>query len=177
MELRCDEADSALVARARSGDAAAFSALIERHYMTIYRVAYKWCGERTTAEDIAQDVCVKLAAALRSFDGRAAFTSWLYRVTLNVVRDHQRGAKRRQARHQALAEITPTSAPADQEANTTIAQIWRLVDCLPHKQRDAVMLVFGEDMSHAQAAEVLGCKESTASWYVHRAKKTLKGLL
>ena len=85
--LRQPVSDETLVARARGGDRKAFSELIERHYDFIHRTACKWLGRRQDAEDIAQEVCVKLSTAIQSFDGRAAFTSWLYRVTLNVVRD------------------------------------------------------------------------------------------
>ena len=48
---------------------------------------------------------------------------------------------------------------------------------LPEKQREAIMLVYAEDMNHADAAEIMGCKEATVSWHIHEAKKTLRGLL
>ena len=88
-------ADETLIARALGGDRRAFGQLVERHYDFIFRTACKWCGKVSDAEDVAQDVCVKLASILKSFDGRSAFTSWLYRVTLNAVRDMQRARSRR----------------------------------------------------------------------------------
>ena len=66
----------ALVVRAQNGDPEAFGELIEDHYDLIYRTAWKWCGNRADAEDIAQDVCVKLGQAIAGFDGRSAFSSW-----------------------------------------------------------------------------------------------------
>lgn len=167
----------ALVTRAQNGDAEAFGALIGEHYDLIHRTAWKWCGNRADAEDIAQDVCVKLGSALAGFDGRSAFSSWVYRITLNAVRDMQRAGKRRGRHVDAYAEVTPGDQPADQEEAATGRQLWAAVRALPDKQRDAVLLVYAEELSHAAAAEIMGIREATVSWHVHEARKTLRGLL
>ncbi len=169
--------DGALVARARGGDRAAFGQLVERHYDFIFRTACKWSGKRSDAEDIAQDVCVKLASVLSSFDGRSAFTSWLYRVTLNAVRDMQRAGNRRTRNNDRFSEVHPEDAPPEQEEAATARELWAAVRTLPEKQRDAVLLVYAEDMNHAQAGEIMGCRETTVSWHIHEARKTLRGLL
>jgi RNA polymerase sigma factor (sigma-70 family) len=169
--------DYDLAQRAVSGDRAAFSELLVRHYDFIYRTAYKWCGQQSDAEDIAQDVCVKLAGALKGFDGRSALRSWLYRITLNALRDTQRAGARQSNRHTALAHISATEAPPEQEDAATQSELWRAVRDLPQKQRDAVLLIYAEDLTHREAASIMDVKESTVSWYVHEAKKTLKGLL
>ena len=175
--LRPAESDATLVARAVSGDRMAFSELVERHYDFIYRTACKWLGRRQDAEDIAQDVCIKLATAIRSFDGRSAFTSWLYRVTLNAVRDSQRANTRRGRHHDRVAEVHPEEALPEQEDSATAKELWAAVRALPNQQRDAVLLVYAEEMSHARAGAIMGCKEATVSWHIHEAKKTLRGLL
>lgn len=167
----------ALVVRAQSGDAEAFGELIEDHYDLIYRTAWKWCGNRSDAEDIAQDVCVKLGGAIASFDGRSAFSSWVYRITLNAVRDLQRAGNRRGKHANDLANLTATDQPADQEDAATSRQLWAAVRQLPEKQRDAVLLVYAEELSHAAAADIMGIKEATVSFHVHEARKTLRGLL
>ncbi len=169
--------DLALVQRAKDGDRLAFSQLVEKHYDFIFRTACKWTGKKSDAEDIAQEVCIKLATAIQSFDGRSAFTSWLYRVTLNMVRDMQRSTTRRGKNVDAYALIHPEDDPGGQEEATTAREIWTAVGALPEKQREAVMLVYAEDMNHADAAEIMGCKEATVSWHIHEAKKTLRGLL
>ncbi|RUT34725.1 RNA polymerase sigma factor [Arsenicitalea aurantiaca] len=166
-----------LLARARAGDRAAFTRLLELHYDLIFRTACKWSGRRSDAEDIAQDVCIKLATAIHSFDGRSTFTSWLYRVTLNAVRDMQRSSARHSRRAAALAAETEDAFPAEQEAAAEAHALWAVVRRLPDKQRDAVLLVYAEDLSHAEAATIMGCKEATVSWHIHEAKKTLRGLL
>jgi RNA polymerase sigma factor (sigma-70 family) len=176
-ELRQPETDATLVAQAIGGDRRAFAVLIERHYDFIYRTACKWLGRRQDAEDIAQEVCIKLASVLRSFDGRSAFTSWLYRVTLNQVRDTQRSATRRGRYHDRLAEVHPEDEPPQQEDATAARELWAAVQLLPPQQREAVMLVYAEEKSHAEAGQIMGCKEATVSWHIHEAKKTLRGLL
>jgi RNA polymerase sigma factor (sigma-70 family) len=167
----------ALLVRARNGDAEAFGELIEDHYDLVYRTAWKWCGNRHDAEDIAQEVCIKLGQAIGGFDGRSAFASWIYRITLNAVRDMQRAGKRRGRHAEAYAKIAPDEHPADQEAATTNGQLWDAVRRLPEKQRDAVLLVYAEELSHAAAAQIMGIKEATISFHVHEARKTLRGLL
>ena len=167
----------ALVVRAQNGDAEAFAELIEDHYGLIHRTAWKWCGNRDDAEDIAQDVCVKLGRAIAGFDGRSAFSSWVYRITLNAVRDMQRAGKRRGRYADAYAEVSPEDQPAEQEEAATSSQLWAAVRRLPEKQRDAVLLVYAEELSHAAAAEIMGIRETTVSFHVHEARKTLRGLL
>ena len=169
--------DEALVAQAKAGDRAAFGRLVERHYDFIFRTACKWSGKRSDAEDIAQDVCVKLATVLRSFDGRSAFSSWLYKVTLNAVRDMQRARSRRGRKAERYAEVAPDEVLPDQEDAAAAHQLWAAVRRLPDQQRDAVLLVYGEELNHAQAGEIMGCRETTVSWHIHEAKKTLRGLL
>jgi len=175
--LQVEVADDVLVARAKAGDRTAFGELVERHYDFIFRTACKWSGKRSDAEDIAQDVCVKLASVLGSFDGRSAFSSWLYRVTLNAVRDMQRARSRRGRHIDRFAEVSPEEAPPEQEESATAKELWTAVRALPEKQRDAVLLVYAEDLNHAQAGEIMGCRETTVSWHIHEAKKTLRGLL
>ena len=75
---------------AAKGDGDAFRALLERHYDRVFRIALRFSGRREDAEDVAQDVCMSLPAKLKSFRGDAGFTTWLYRVVVNWVRDVQR---------------------------------------------------------------------------------------
>lgn len=166
-----------LVRQAKSGDIAAFERLVALHYRFIYKTAFRWLGHKSDAEDVAQSVCLRLADGLSSFDGRSKFTSWLYRVTLNAVRDLQRTHQRRGVQVNALAAMAREDSEPDQEDGLRVNDIWRIVRQLPEKQRDAVLLVFGEEMSQAEAATVMGCKEVTVSWHIHNARKSLRDLL
>jgi RNA polymerase sigma factor (sigma-70 family) len=169
--------DNILVNRAKAGDRLAFAQLLEEHYDFVFRTACKWSGRKSDAEDIAQEVCIKLATAIQSFDGRSKFSSWLYRVTVNMVRDMQRSSSRRSKTVDAFSLVHPEDDPGSQEESATAKELWRAVSELPEKQREAIMLVYAEDMNHADAAEIMGCKEATVSWHIHEAKKTLRGLL
>jgi RNA polymerase sigma-70 factor (ECF subfamily) len=169
--------DQALAEKAAGGCRASFAALIERHYDRIYRLAWRMCGSRSHAEDIAQDVCVKLATAIGSFRGEAAFPTWLWRITVTTASDGLRAANKitvlEPSRMMALADAAPDRAPSPEDA-VIGAELWNAVRALPDQQRDAVLLVYGEDLSHAEAAGIMGCREKTVSWHLHEAKKRLK---
>lgn len=145
--------------------------------MTIYKSAYKWCGRREDAEDITQDVCVKLPKKLGSFKGDAAFTSWLYRLTINAAKDYYRTTAKAQTCELPFAEgfDAPSAEVAADEA-LAARQAMAKIHALPEPIRDAVLLVHAEGMSHKQAADILECAETTISWRIHKARKVLKGL-
>lgn len=166
-----------LIRRVKAGDAQAFERLISEHYRFIYKTAFRWLGHRSDAEDVTQSVCMRLADALTRFDGRSKFTSWLYSVTLNAVRDLQRSQKRHGKHIDAVSAVAREEIDPDQEDLLRVNDIWRIVRQLPEKQRDAVLLVFGEQLSQAEAAVIMGCKEVTVSWHIHNARKSLKDLL
>lgn len=174
-----DTGDHALASSAAAGDEDAFAALIERHYDRFHRLAWRWCGNRAEAEDVAQDVCVKLAHAIRDWRGEAQFATWATRIVYTTAMDRLRARQRLRlvepSKLTALVE-TSTEPPRDPdaEANVLNGELWDEVRRLPVQQRDAVLLVYGEDMSHAAAAQVMGCTEKTVSWHLHEARKRLK---
>ena len=170
--------DEELVSGAIQGDRAAFAALLTRHYDMMFRVAWKWCGNQTDAEDIAQDVAIRLGQSIRSFSGDARFSSWLYRVVLNAVRDFQRKRQAETRKEVAyLAEPTRPDVQAAEAPDDPADALWQAVRKLPQKQREAVTLVYGEGLSHKQACEIMECAESTVSFHIHEAKKELKRLM
>jgi RNA polymerase sigma-70 factor (ECF subfamily) len=166
-----------LIRQVKAGDTQAFERLISEHYRFIYKTAFRWLGHKSDAEDVTQSVCMRLADALMSFDGRSKFTSWLYSVTLNAVRDLQRSHQRQGRQVDAASAMARVESQPEQEDQLRVNDIWRIVRQLPEKQRDAVLLVFGEQLSQAEAAIVMGCKEVTVSWHIHNARKSLKDLL
>lgn len=166
--------DSALVEKAKAGDKAAFSVLIERHYGLIFRTSWKWCGVRADAEDITQNVCIKLATALHSYRGEAAFTSWLYRITLNTAKDYVKMQPSRRGREVADEQLERFASDAPSvEASLISRCLYTCIAALPEKLRLAVLLVCAEGLSHAQAGEILKCKEGTVSWRLSEARKQL----
>lgn len=170
--------DAELARNAAGGDRASFSALVERHYGFIFRLAFRLTGHRADAEDVAQEVCARLGGAIRSYRGGSAFTTWLYAIVLNAVRDLSRRSAREAARAEAWgvhALVAGEAAP--EEPDDPAEALWEAVRGLPPKQREAVTLVYGEEMSHAEAADLMGCSEATVSWHIHEAKKRLKQMV
>lgn len=166
-----------LIEKAQKGDRAAFSQLLDLHYDFVRSVAWRWCGRTCDVDDVAQDVCIRLAKSIDRFRGEGQFKTWLYTLTLNVARDHLRkkGRETRNLKSWASDPTTPTHHVGNED--NRLEEIWTAVRTLPPKQSDAVLLVYAEGLSHAQAAEVLNCSESTVSWQVHEAKKRLKQML
>jgi len=172
-------ADHDLIGRARDGDREAFGRLVEKHYDFVYRVAWRWAGNRADAEDIAQDVCVRLGRAIRSYRGGGAFTTWLYAMTLNAARDLRRRTARENVKTEAFGvHALVSGGEVQEEAPDDPAELlWAAVRALPDKQREAVLLVYGEGLSHAAAADAMACAEATVSWHIHEAKKRLKHMM
>jgi RNA polymerase sigma-70 factor (ECF subfamily) len=163
--------DIALARDACAGSRAAFETLVTRHYDRMYRFACQWCGDRIAAQDIVQEAAIKLARVICSFEGRSSFTSWLYRLVINCGIDWQRGQKRHVSGGDAEALAVAAEGSADEALYAK--QVLARVDALPEKERMALLLVFGQGLSHAEAAMAMEVKESTVSWYIHEARKKL----
>jgi RNA polymerase sigma-70 factor (ECF subfamily) len=173
-----EERDETLAMRAAQGCRASFALLLDRHYDRIYRLAWRWTGSRMAGEDIAQDVAVKLARAIRAFRGDAAFTTWLHRIAYTTTVDFLRANQRSVSVDPSeIVRLIDSVAEVRPDAENVGVDLWTAVRSLPDQQRDAVLLVYGEDLSHAEAATVMGCSENTVSWHVHEARKRLKILL
>jgi RNA polymerase sigma-70 factor, ECF subfamily len=167
--------DGRLAERAAAGDRAAFALLAGRHYDRVHALAWRWTGNPTAAEDIAQEVMIKIAKAIATFRGECAFRTWVYRIAYTTAMDVRRASR-----------VVVTLAPADMDALREVddsrtpehdamdRDLWNAVRALPDQQRDAVLLIYAEDLSHAEAAQVMGCSEKTVSWHVHEARKRLK---
>lgn len=163
--------DEALIRAAQAGDAEAFEQLLERHYDTIYRFAYKWCGDRADAEDVTQQACLKLARALKSYRFESAFTSWLYRVVINCAKDWART----EGRHVSVPEDDLVEeSRGDRNPVEHLTYLWQLLhklDSLPEGLKETLLLVHGEGLTHGEAARVLEVKDSTVSWRLHEFRK------
>jgi len=168
--------DEELAARARNGDEAAFGQVLERHYDRLYRIAYRFFGSAVEAEDVAQDICMALAARIRTFRGDSRFSTWLYAVALNACRDHARRQTSRMKLQGSFAAFAEQRSADWADSDERARWLYRAVDKLDPALKETALLVLAEDMSHAEAGEVLGVKENTISWRMHEAKKRLKAM-
>ena len=157
-----------MIKRAQAGDRRAFETLLQEYYDVMFRMAFKWCDNRADAEDVTQNACIKLARVIGSFRFESAFTSWLYRLVINTAIDWQ---KANHKKHSLLSNSLPggPDAEKDMQHKEALAQVL----ALPEKEKTALLLVFSEGMTHAEAAAVMDVKESTVSWYIHEARKKL----
>jgi RNA polymerase sigma-70 factor (ECF subfamily) len=165
--------EEALIRRAQNGDARAFEELLGAYYGTLYKFAYKWCGNREDAEDVTQQACLKLARSIDQFRFDAAFTSWLYRLVINCAKDWSK-RQQRHAHREDIDESMQISSESDSAENRLLAwQVLVKLDSFPDGIKETLLLVHAEGLTHGEAAKILGVKESTVSWRLHEARKTL----
>lgn len=170
--------DAAWVAQSRNGDSAAFAALIRSHQAMIHSLTYRMTGSQADSQDLAQETFIRAHQQLDSYRGTSKFSSWLYRIAVNVCLDWRRREARR-ARllnrcTQAAAEPIGTCASAEEELSGRVqAALMELAD----EQRAAIVLTVYGGHSHAEAGKILGCSETTVSWRIFIARRKLKKLL
>lgn len=159
-------------------DDAALSALYERHRGFTLRVAWGVLNEDAAAEDVAQDVFLRLGDGRLKAKPRARFTTWLYAVTINCAREHAR--RRRKLWGDADAETALAATPdarSDPARVETLADLGRALSALPLRQREVVVLRFLEGLDTAETAEVLGCRPGAVKAHLHRAAAKLRTVL
>ena len=174
--MRMETDDESLAQAAAFGDRQAFAALLARHYDRIHGLAWRLTGQRAEAQDLTQDICAALPAKLTAFRAEARFTTWLYRVVVNAAHDR----RRRQATHARAAEGWGDweKARQDEIAKEAAALDWltAAMQRLSPELRDTVALVLGEELTQAQAGEVLGVSEGTVAWRMSDVKKRLRAM-
>lgn len=174
-KMRMEPSDQRLAKQAATGDGDAFATLLARHYDRVFGLAFRMTGSRAGAEDLTQDICAALPTKLANFDGRARFTTWLYRVVVNAAHDR----RRRHASHAKAADGWGDWELARQAANAEVAEqidwLTHAMRALPDDLRDTLALIL-DDMTHAEAGEVLNISQGTVSWRISEAKKRLKEL-
>jgi RNA polymerase sigma-70 factor (ECF subfamily) len=173
MTDRGDAPDTELVAAAVEGDCDAFEALLRRHYDRIHGLAWQLTGSRSDADDIAQDVCCILVEKIGSFRGEAKFTTWLCGVIVNACRDLRRRRRSFSGLTDRLAVWTGLAAAPDGRDLYDAIWVESAIARLKPALRDAAVLVGGQQLSHKEAADLLGVAESTISWRMHEVRRLL----
>ena len=166
--------ETELINRASRGDADAFEALVNTYYEVMFKMAYKWCGNRRDAEDITQESCMKLARGIGSYKGGSKFTSWLYVLVINTAKDWYKSQNRHPEGTELLESIVADSDNAEEKLYTR--QVLNEVNKLPEAEKESLLLVMGQGLSHKEAADLSGVKESTISWRIHEARKKLEAI-
>jgi RNA polymerase sigma-70 factor, ECF subfamily len=185
-----EPSDEELCRRIAARDADAFELMVERHQARAYRLAASILGNPADARDVSQDAFIRLYEAAGRFDGRSRFSTWFYRILVNLCIDHQR-------RNRWWRRITPLAGPGagdpdepgvdppsedagpESEAmlKQSISRLRPALEKLSPQQRAAVLLQTQEGFTSREIGEVLKCSEATARVHVHRAIAQLRKLL
>jgi RNA polymerase sigma-70 factor (ECF subfamily) len=173
--------------RAKHGDRDAFGRLVKRHQRRVYAAALHILGNHSDADDATQETFVRAFRGLSTFDGRADFFTWLYRITVNTALNAMRSDKRGSALHQksgteaahvggrpeALGQTAQT--PAQHALQTgEVARVLDAVAQLSPALRVTLVLATIEELPHKQIAEILEIPEGTVAWRVNEARRLLK---
>jgi len=170
--------DRSLIKKCQCGNKQAFEDLLNLHYDTIYRFAYRWCHDQHNAQDITQQVCIKLAKSIHQFSFKSSFTSWLYTLVINTAKDFYKSPNQFNYREQSIDQTLDSQITHKQDDNNLqrlyAQQILEHINTLDNTLKDTLVLVYGQGLSHKSAADLLNVKESTVSWRIHEVRKQLK---
>jgi len=170
--------DAAVVRRAAAGARPAFAELVRRHQGKVRGLLLRLCGDRTLADDLAQEVFLRAYRGLCGFEGRASFGTWLYRISYNAYLNHSTRVRK----YSALPDgyDSATAAPEDalspprsdlrRDLDGAVAQ-------LPERYRGVVVLYYMQDLSYPEIAEILELPLGTVKTHLHRAKRLLRARL
>jgi RNA polymerase sigma-70 factor (ECF subfamily) len=173
--------------RARHGDREAFGRLVRRHQRRVYAAALHILGNHSDADDATQEAFVRAYRSLATFDGRADFFTWLYRIAVNTALNALRSGKRGAAlAHRGGAEAAHIGGrpealgqavldPGQQAQHTgEVARVLEAVAQLSPALRVTIVLATIEELPHKQIAELLEIPEGTVAWRVNEARRLLK---
>jgi RNA polymerase sigma-70 factor (ECF subfamily) len=140
----------------------------------IHSLCYRMTGSLAEAEDLAQETFIQAYQHLSGFRAESRFSSWLYRIAVNQCLNWKKRKERQDRLHKEWSEQDRDSAGED---NGCSARIQEALMKLKPKQRAAIVLTTYDGLTHAEAARVLGCSETTVSWRLFAARRKLKRLL
>jgi RNA polymerase sigma-70 factor, ECF subfamily len=176
--------DTQLMIRVQGDDVSSFTALLNRNRTLVVNYLSRVVANRGIAEELAQDVFVRVYRSRQTYEPTAKFSTWLYRITTNVALNYFRGEK--WAQHNISLDVQDAAqvrreasdrAPLVEERlvrEVVTEQIRRAVRSLPPKQRAAVIMHKYEEMDYNQIAKVLGCSPSAVKALMFRAYETLR---
>jgi RNA polymerase sigma-70 factor (ECF subfamily) len=169
-----------IIQRCLNGDQSAWEAIVRLHWRRVFNIAYKFVGKHDEAEDLTQDVFLKLFKSLDTFDRRANFQTWLISVSRNLCIDHYRSVrKERETMNRDIdpADLTPVStmrsAHAALEQRDRVELLRRALGTLAPTLRTAVMLRDIQELSYQEIADRLRLPEGTVKSRINRGRTEL----
>ncbi len=187
MAVATFEHDAELMLRVRDGDAQSFALLLAKHRGPVIHFLYRMIQNQAVAEELAQEVFLRVYRSRASYEPTAKFTTWLFRIASHVALNHIRDGKQErnqesldQATDEGLGRQVASSAPTVEQRmlrEVRLAEIRRTIELLPAKQRAAVLMHKYQEMGYAQIAVALECSESAVKSLLFRAYETLRAKL
>jgi RNA polymerase sigma-70 factor (ECF subfamily) len=169
--------DAELLQRARGGDDAAFTDLVTRWYPRIHRWALGQTDDADTAEDVAQQVLIRLHVHLGRFRGDSKLSTWLFQVTRNAARDAFRRRRRRERMIERAVTADPTVASDEVERSELMGLARDALARLPERQRTVLDLVDLQGYAATEAATLLGLSPGTVRAHLFRARRALRSAI
>ena len=173
-----------LIQRCLRGDQAAWERIVRLHWRRVFNVAYKFVGKHDEAEDLTQDIFVKVFRSLATFDRRANFQTWLISVSRNLCIDHYRSVRKerqtidRDIDANDLSPVTREPGPmAALEQRDRVSLLRDALAALPDSLRTAVLMRDIQELSYQEIADRLHLPEGTVKSRLHHAMKRLRVLL
>ncbi len=166
-----------LVDRAVNGDVDAFEGLYRESVGRVYGLCLRMCGNQSLAEELTQEAFVRAWQKLPSFRGDSAFSTWMHRLTVNVVLGHQRSAGRRQVRENAAGEEWYSDGGTTRERHGITVDLERAISRLPKRARTVFVLHDVEGYKHTEISRVAGMAVGTSKAQLSRARHLLRKAL
>jgi RNA polymerase sigma-70 factor (ECF subfamily) len=170
----------ALVERCLGGDQVAWEEIVQRHWRKVFNLAYKFVGRHDEAEDLTQDIFLKIFRALHTFDRRANFQTWLISISRNLCIDHYRSVRKERetmARDVDASDLTPASrerSPYGELEQIDLRQlIKQALAGLPEALRQAVVMRDLKEYTYQEIADELGLPEGTVKSRINRGRLEL----
>lgn len=181
------ERDAELMLRVREGDTESFTLLLERHRSPVIHFLYRIVQNQSVAEELAQEVFLRVYRSRANYEPTAKFTTWLFRIAshlaLNWIRDrrHERGQESldQETQDGMVRQVSDRGVSAEQAMvrESKFEEIRRAIQGLPEKQKAAVLMHKYEEMEYSQIAAVLECSESAVKSLLFRAYESLRARL
>jgi RNA polymerase sigma-70 factor (ECF subfamily) len=179
--------DAELMLRVKEGDSASFTLLLDKHRGPVIHFLYRMVQNQPVAEELAQEVFLRVYRSRANYEPTAKFTTWLFRIATHLALNWLRDGKNERAQErldddsgEGPSKQLPDRAPSVEHRlvfEVRLEEIRRAIAALPDKQRAAVLMHKYEEMEYSHIAKVLGCSESAVKSLLFRAYETLRGRL
>ncbi|MBL8230562.1 MAG: RNA polymerase sigma factor [Bryobacterales bacterium] len=181
------ERDAELMLRVKDGCTSSFSLLLERHRLAVIHFLYRMVQNQAVAEELAQEVFLRVYRSRTSYEPTAKFTTWLFRIATHLALNNIRDGRYEKGQESldnevadGLARQVPDRLPTVEQSllkDVRRQEIRQAIEALPEKQRAAVLMHKYQEMEYSQIAGALGCSESAVKSLLFRAYETLRNRL